>query len=173
MSRPFQYTATVHPTRLQIQEVLGKGRRPYHLEYARPVMMIAVTIVGLILLLWPYTVGLGVLALLYVLLMMFTNRAIRSGSRLVSRSWPFLMPEKTTFGISDAGLELENGRIRAKVKWAAYTRSFEYDDWLVIIACGLAFWFQVSALKQAGVYADVVALCQKYKAPILATNSGN
>lgn len=173
MSRPFQYKASVSLTRLQIEDVLSKGRRPYYSKYARPMSMIAVTIVGLILLLWPYTVRLGILAFLYVLLMMFANRALRSGSRLVSRSWPFLMPEKTTFGISDAGLELENGRIRAKVQWAPDTRSFEHDDWLVIIAYGLAFWFQVSALRQAGIYADVVAFCHKYKASILSTNSGN
>jgi hypothetical protein len=116
---------------------------------------------GILCLFWSYTILLGIGTLAMVALVLFTPHIAAGSAAHRFLTSPFLQ-EKMTYGVSNKGLWMYGSLIEVRMPWNSVQVWDERDGWLRVCPNGSPpLWFPVSKLNDAGIYDQVIELCEE------------
>ena len=151
----FSFENTVKLTESQyaaVWAVLPSGRG------SKTIRLVLLALVGIVLLLTPYTLLLGVVLLGLVIVILFIPRILPSAWRRAFRGHKYLR-DANTYGVSDQKLWVRGPRIDAVVPWSMLLTWREIEDWLVLSPSGIPpLYLSLARLNEEGLYGRVRAL---------------
>ncbi len=152
---PFNFERETQLTPDLFVAIYQSGSRPL-----RILRRAAVALVGLVLLLWSYTLLLGVAVLCLVLMATFMPALLRrvfpSGMRTNFELSPHLH-SPVTFGVSNEKIWARGIEFEQSSSWNNLATWKENAGWLRLVPNGQSHvYFRVSELKEAGLYGSVL-----------------
>ncbi len=122
----------------------------------------ALAAVGVVFLLSPYTLLLGVVLLLSAVFYAFASRMIPAGARSTFRQHKYLR-DALTFGVSGQRLWVRGARLEASAAWPMLVTWRERAGWLVLSPSGIPpLYLPVARLKEEGLYERVTELAKQH-----------
>jgi hypothetical protein len=122
----------------------------------------SIVAVGLIMLLWPYTVGLGLAVLAISVLIMFAPHLVHGISARTFRQLRYLK-EPLAYGANNDRVWVRGSDFTVEVSWRYLTVWREQGGWLILQANDLPpIYLPTALLKDKGIYDQVKALAQQH-----------
>ena len=129
---------------------------------SRWLRVLVFSVLGISCLFWTYTLLLGVAILSLMPLLAFLPWIVAGTSAHAYRR-SALLREELTYGLSESKLWLKGAQIDLRVPWRLVDVWDEREGWLRLSPAGVpSLWFPVSELKAAGVYEQVIQLCERH-----------
>jgi hypothetical protein len=147
-----RFENTVKISEAEYMAVWGVTRAPKKLKVA------AFLVAGVVCLLTPYTLLLGIGLLVLAVLALFTPLIIPGGARDRFRKTAYLQ-DALTYGVSEHKLWVKGSTIDASVPWSMLYTWREIEDWLVLSPNGIPpIYLSLARLRNEGLYGRVRAL---------------
>lgn len=122
----------------------------------------ALAAVGVIFLLSPYTLLLGVLVLILNAVWLFAPRMIPAGARSSFQQHKYLR-DALTCGVSEQRLWVKSARLDASAAWPLLVTWRERAGWLVLSPSGVPpVYLPIGRLKEEGLYERVKELAEQH-----------
>lgn len=117
---------------------------------------------GVACLFWPYTVGLGVVVILFCLMVLLVPSVIPAGLRRQYRESTYLH-DPFTCGVSGTEVWLRSAAFESRSQWTNVVVWREQAGWVVLSPHGVSpAFFRVDDLKTDGCYDHVMALARTH-----------
>ena len=147
-----RFENTVKISESEYMAVWGVTRAPKTLKF------VGLVALGLLCLLTPYTLVLGIVLLVLAVLALFTPLIVPGGARHRFRNAAYLQ-DALTYGISEHRLWIKGTTIDASVPWSMLATWREIEDWLVLSPHGIPpIYLSLARLRNEGLYGRVRAL---------------
>ena len=122
------------------------------------IKLIIAASVGVLFLFTPYTLILGVVLLVLVMMAIFLPELTSLGARQTFHQQKYLR-EAITYGVSDQRLWVKSAHIEASASWSMLVTWREVEDWFVLSPSGIPpVLLSLARLKEEGLYGRVRAL---------------
>ena len=155
----FRFENTVTVTESQYLAVWGVLPKWRSLKIIR---LCAIAAVGVLFLLTPYTLPLGLILFGLLVLILFAPRLVSVGLRSTFRQHKYLR-DALAYGVSDQKLWIKGARIDASVSWSMLVTWRETEGWLVLSPSGIPpLYLSLARLREEGLYGRVRALAASY-----------
>lgn len=136
----------------------------------KTIRMIALAAVGIIFLFTSYTLLLGVILLVFIVLAILLPGIVPGGARRLFREHRYLR-DPSTYGVNEHSLWVKSARMDARVSWSMLVTWRETEGWLVLSPSGIPpVYLSLARLKEEGLYGRVRALAAG-NAPEYGTSS--
>ncbi|MBC2606294.1 DUF308 domain-containing protein [Pelagicoccus albus] len=157
MTPKFRYTHSHTFTREEYVYLTGLFSRK-----SKPLRLTLAILIGVVCLLSPYTIVIGVAILLLVGLAFFLGKKSAGTFNRWFTNSKFLQGE-VTYEVNDRDLRISCDKLDIRVDWAMASVWEEKDGWLRI-SCEATpnLYFRIEELKKAEVYEHVIDLCNHY-----------
>ena len=154
----FSFENTVKLTESQYLDV-------WALVPARPLSRLirraALAVVGVIFLLSPYTLLLGIVILILNAVFLFEPQIFPAGASSAFHQHKYLR-DALTCGVSEQKLWVKSARLNASVSWSMLVTWRERGGWLVLSPSGVPpVYLLIGRLKEEGLYERVLELARE------------
>jgi hypothetical protein len=139
---------------IRIASILDRSRRPWR--------FVLILIAAIALLCWTYTLGLGVVLLVGIVILWVAPQLLPTGASATYGRSPHLR-EELTFTVSDDYLSVSDLDLYCQCGWRHLAVWRERDGWLILSPSVMPQLFlSVRLLKEAGVYDEVLTLARRH-----------
>ena len=122
---------------------------------------VALMAVGIVFLFTSYTLALGILLLVLVVISIFTPKVIPAGARSLFQGHRYLR-DSLTYGVSEQKLWVKGSRLEGCVSWSMLVTWRERAGWLVLSPSGIPpIYLALARLKEEGLYDQVSGLARQ------------
>lgn len=152
----FKFENTLTLTESQYVEVWAVLRSR---GLSRLIRLVALAAVGIIFLFTPYTLLLGVILLISIVVaVLVPGKILPAGARSNFRSHKYHR-DAMTYGVSEQRLWVNSARMEASVLWSMLVTWRETENWLVLSPSGIPpLYLSLARLREEGLYGRVRAL---------------
>jgi hypothetical protein len=158
-STPFSFE---HVWEMREDDYLASYDLPRSHSLRARVKLGVVALVGILLLLAPYSAAIGVLLIILSVLIWFLPRMARHELGARFEGTPYLRGP-ISFGVSRGGMWLKGAHVGAESDWEGLVGWRERDGWLILSASGIPpVYLPIAALRQHGLYDAVVFLARAH-----------
>lgn len=126
---------------------------------SRVIRLVALALVGIGFLFTPYTLLLGVILLVMIVVaLLLPGRILPAGARSTFRQHKYHR-DAMTYGVSEERLWVKSARMEASVSWPMLVTWRETEDYLVLSPSGIPpLYLSLARLREEGLYGRVRAL---------------
>jgi hypothetical protein len=139
--------------------IYSDGLKPTRLAF-----VLGIGVLGVLSLLWVYTVALGILFLIAAVSAALFHRLLPIGIRSIYRRSAHLH-QPLTCGVSDTEMWVHGRGFRCSTSWDNLNVWRQSGDWLVLTPHGtVSVFLRIDELRRAQVYEQVVTLARSHAA---------
>jgi hypothetical protein len=118
-------------------------------------------VIGILLLLWSYTILLGVILLILCFISLVSPQILRKGLHHNFQGHKYLH-QQLKFGVSAEHIWVEGDTINTKASWTLLITWQIREDWLILSASGMPqVYLPISEMTRSGVYNKILELATK------------